>query len=188
MRVGFLWENLDAIRAILIVSSTVPFILFASAGIWHFGGTNKSGTKLVSIVSLLGFISIIYTIYSTNDIYAWSALGVAMQSISVFMFGWCIGTSGKRNLSLAFSDNCSPRLITEGPYSIVRHPFYTCYIIYWIGGYLVASSILPALLPAMLIVIYFFESRREDEVLSKLFKDEFAQWHKNTGAFFPKWR
>lgn len=185
---SWLWANLDIIHALLIASTTVPFVLFGTAAFWHFGGSVRSGTNLVSVASLLGYVSILYTIWSTDSIYAWSALGIALQSFAVFLFGWCIGTSGKRNLSLAFSENCSPKLMTEGPYAVVRHPFYTSYIIFWLGGFLVAPSIFTALSFLLLVAIYFYASRREDEVLAKLFEGEFAEWHKDTGAFFPKWR
>lgn len=188
MEMSALWENLDATRAILTASTIVPFALFASAGIWHFGAGAKSGTNLVSIASLLGFAAIEYSVWTRHEIYLWSALGVALQSISVFLFGWCIGTSGRRNLSLAFGDSRSTQLLTDGPYSVVRHPFYTSYIVFWIGGIAVACSVFTIAMALVMIVIYFYAARREDEVLAKRFADEFVQWHGNTGAFFPKWR
>jgi protein-S-isoprenylcysteine O-methyltransferase Ste14 len=188
MEMSSLWENLDATRAILTASTVVPFSLFASAGIWHFGAGAKSGTNLVSVASLLGFAAIIYAVWAQYDVYLWSAVGVALQSISVFIFGWCIGTSGRRNLSLAFGDSRSAKLLTEGPYSVVRHPFYTSYIIFWIGGIAVACSVFTIAAALVMIGIYFDAARREDKVLAKRFEDEFIQWRGNTGAFFPKLR
>ena len=182
-----IWENLDVVRAILTVSTAIPFLLFGSAGIWHFGSGAKSGTNVVSIASLLGFAAIVYSVWTQGDIYPWAVLGVAMQSISVFVFGWCIGTSGRRNLSLAGGDSRSTRLLTEGPYALVRHPFYTSYIIFWVGGIAVACSVFTIASALLMIGIYLHVSRREDEVLAKRFEGEFAQWHDNTGAFFPKW-
>lgn len=183
-----IWANWDLVRAILTVTSLIPFALFGSAGLWHFGGRQKSGTNLVSIASLVGFLAVLSTLWLQENVQPWAVLGVALQMLSVFLFGWCIGTSGKRNLSLAFSPNCSPKLMTEGPYSIVRHPFYTSYIIYWVGGAIVASSIFTVASTAILIVIYLYASRREDEFLAQRFDGEFDQWHRNTGAFFPKLR
>ncbi len=185
---GFDWGNVDVIRAILTISTTIPFLLFASAGVWHFGGGHKSGTGLVSIASLLGFISILYTIWTYEGNYLWPVLGVALQAVSLFLFGWCIGASGRKNLGLALNENSPKKLITEGPYRLVRHPFYTSYIIFWTGSVAVASSIFTIFSAILLITIYFYISRREDKVLAELFEDEFPKWHKNTGAFFPKWR
>lgn len=185
---GFEWDNVDVIRAILTISTTIPFLLFASAGIWHFGGGHKSGTGLVSLASLLGFTSILYTIWTQDGNYPWPVLGVALQGMSLFLFGWCIGTSGRKNLGLALNENASKKLITEGPYALVRHPFYTSYIIFWIGGVAVASSIATALSALTLVVIYFYTSRSEDKMLARLFENEFPEWHEKTGSFFPKWR
>lgn len=182
------WGNLDVVRAILTASTCIPFVLFGSAGVWHFGGDHKSGTKLVSMASLLGFAAVIYTLWTREGVYVWSVLGVSLQLLATFLFGWCIGTSGRRNLALALSENASKKLITEGPYALVRHPFYTSYILFWIGGVAVASSLFTVLTTLLLIFIYFYTSRREDEVLARVFADEFPQWHERTGAFFPKWR
>jgi protein-S-isoprenylcysteine O-methyltransferase Ste14 len=184
---GLDWDNLDTVRALLTTSSAVPFLLFASAGVWHFGGTPRSGTKLVSITSLLAFVSVIYIIW-TRESAAWQAVvGAFLQMLSIFLFGWCIGTSGQNNLSLAFGVNSSKSLLTSGPYSLVRHPFYTSYIIFWIGSAVAATSILTAVLAAAMFTIYLFESRREDKVLSTVFVEEFPRWRERTGSFFPKW-
>jgi protein-S-isoprenylcysteine O-methyltransferase Ste14 len=183
----FHWANLDIIRSILTVSTSIPFLLFASAGIWHFGGGHQSGTWLVSTSSVLGFILAIYAIWSIDNIHAWAVLGVALQSASLFLFGWSIGTSGKRNLGLALNDNSSKRLITEGPYKWVRHPFYTSYILFWVANIAIASSLFTLFPAIFLISIYLHASRSEDRVLAKLFADEYPTWHKRTGAFFPKW-
>lgn len=184
----FDWSHMDIVRVILSVSTTIPFLLFGSAGIWHFGGRHQSGTGLVTIASLLGFCATIYAIWLADRISLWSALGVAMHATSVFIFGWSVGTSGKKNLGLALNDSSSKKLITDGPYALVRHPFYTCYIVFWFGNVAIVFSpftILPAL---ALAILYFFTSRREDRVLAKLFEEEYPGWHANTGAFFPKWR
>ena len=180
------WENWDAMHALLTVTSVVPFVLFGSAGLWHFGGKQKSGTNLVSLASIVGFLAMVFALWFQESLYAWSILGVAFQMMSVFLFGWCVGTSGKRNLSLAFSPNCSPRLMTEGPYSVVRHPFYTSYMIYWIGNAIIATSIFTIGAAVILGILYLYTSRREDEFLAERFAGEFSQWRANTGAFFPK--
>ena len=181
------WANLDIIRTILTVSTTIPFLLFATAGIWHFGSGVKSGTNIVSLASLIGFISVLYSVW-TQAIAPWSVLGIALQSFSVFLFGWCIGTSGRRNLSLAGADSRSTRLLTEGPYTLVRHPFYTSYILFWVGGIALACSVFTIASTALLIAIYFYTARGEDRVLAQRFADEFTQWQQKTGAFFPRLR
>jgi protein-S-isoprenylcysteine O-methyltransferase Ste14 len=182
------WENVDIVRAILTGSTAVPFLLFASAGLWHFGSGAKSGTSIVSIASLLGFASVNYSIWTQADILPWAVIGVALQSFSVFIFGWCIGTSGRRNLSLAGGESRSTRLLVEGPYAVVRHPFYTSYIIFWIGCVAVAFSPLTIASAVLLIAIYCHVARREDQVLAERFAGEFAQWQDTTGAFLPKLR
>ena len=185
---AFEWADIDVIRAILSASTTIPFLLFASAGIWHFGGSHKFGTKIVSVTSILGYVSAIYAIFIAGDIYIWSSLGVSLHLLSLFLFGWCVGTSGRKTLGLALNDASSGRLITVGPYALVRHPFYTSYIIFWVGNAIIAVSIFTIIPAVLFIFLYIFTARREDKALAKLFADEYPSWHRNTGAFFPKWR
>lgn len=180
-------DSFDAVRVLLTASTIIPFALFASAGIWHFGKGAKAGTNLVSIASLLGFFAIIFSIWY-GQIYIWAALGIALQSFSAFLFGWSVGTSGRRTLSLAFGESRSTRLLTEGPYAVVRHPFYTSYIIFWAGGVLVAPAIWTVAALGAMMAIYLHASRREDEGLARNFPAEFPEWRSRTGAFFPKWR
>lgn len=180
-------DDLAAVRALLTASTVVPFALFASAGIWHFGSGAKAGTNLVSIASLASFVAVVVSIWSHEPSVA-AVLGVVFQCLSAFLFGWSVGTSGRRTLSLAFGDSRSTRLLTEGPYAVVRHPFYTSYLLFWIGGVLVAPTVWTAVSLVVMIVIYRQASRREDEGLARHFPAEFPQWRSKTGAFFPKWR
>ena len=184
---GFDSGNVDVIRAILTISTTIPFLLFASAGVWHFGGGHKSGTGLVSIASLFGVISVLYTIWTHDGNSLCKVLGVALQIVSLFLFGLCIGASGRKKFGLALNENSPKELVTDGLYAIVRHPFYTSYIIFWIGSAAAACSIVTIFSAVILITIYFYISRREDKLLARIFEDQFPKWHKNTGAFFPKW-
>jgi protein-S-isoprenylcysteine O-methyltransferase Ste14 len=177
----------EVVCALLTVSTAVPFVLFASAGWWFFSGDHKGGTKLLSTASLLAFAAVIYSVWSRNAFDLWSALGVLLQSLSVFLFGWAIGTSARRNLGLAFANSASSNLVTQGPYALVRHPLYTAYIMFWLGGLAVASSIFTLVAAIVMLGIYIFAARSEDKVLANLFKDEFVQWRQATGAFFPKW-
>ncbi|MBC2668154.1 methyltransferase family protein [Novosphingobium piscinae] len=174
------------LRIVFTTIAIVPFGLFASAGIWHFGGKQKSGTAVVSIASVVGFVAMLTALWSAEGFTFTVIPGLVLQLGSAFLFGWSVGTSGQRTLSLAYSPNCSPRLVTEGPYAVVRHPFYTSYILYWLGNALVAPTPYTIGSAATLVLIYLHASRGEDAFLTQRFGDEFVQWQRRTGAFFPK--
>lgn len=48
--------------------------------------------------------------------------------------------STKRGLTAAFSDDEPTFLITNGPWAIVRNPFYSAYLASLIAGFIVTSS------------------------------------------------
>ena len=56
---------------------------------------------------------------------------LALYGIALTEFWWAIATHGRRPPTHAFSSDEPVRLVREGPYRAVRHPFYSSYLITW---------------------------------------------------------
>ena len=80
------------------------------------------------------------------------------------------------------------RLITQGPYSIVRHPMYAGLSIAIVGGlflYQTWTMVMLLILPIGLSI----RARREEQVLAFEFGDEWQQYCKRVPAWIPHlWR
>ncbi|PIL22656.1 hypothetical protein GSI_15348 [Ganoderma sinense ZZ0214-1] len=105
-----------------------------------------------------------------------------------------------RHFTFELSIRKNHKLVTDGPYSIVRHPSYTALIMVTIGtllcltgtgSWLAESGIMSTLVGRLLVVVWAAEVAwipivmvlrvgTEDEILQKEFKDEWLAWSRRT--------
>ena len=102
----------------------------------------------------------------------------------------CLATlreSRNAKLLAAFDEKLPHGLLKTGPYSVVRHPFYTSYLIQWIG-WAIASWTLWSIIPvALMTTIYTLAAIDEEGKFARTeMADEYAEYVKSTGRFFPK--
>ncbi|KAI1790182.1 hypothetical protein LXA43DRAFT_1095707 [Ganoderma leucocontextum] len=138
-----------------------------------------------------------------------SALGVRLTSIFIagtflcliggIMRVFCYRALG-RHFTFELSIRKDHKLVTDGPYSIVRHPSYTALIMVTIGtllcligtgSWLAESGIMSTLVGRLLVLVWAAEVAwipivmvlrvgTEDEILRKEFKDEWLAWSQRT--------
>jgi protein-S-isoprenylcysteine O-methyltransferase Ste14 len=78
------------------------------------------------------------------------------------------------------------KLVTTGPYSLVRHPIYTAML-----GKLIATGIVishwAVLVPAILIFLIgtLIRTRFEERLLEEAFGEEFSRWRSKVPALIP---
>lgn len=91
-----------------------------------------------------------------------------------------VGASGW-HLGCSYDRVARPHmLVTSGPYSIIRHPIYTAYLLFFSGGLLALRS--PGECAAMLVAALFFYTPRmdaEEALLEDFFREEFEQYREN---------
>jgi protein-S-isoprenylcysteine O-methyltransferase Ste14 len=154
------------------------------------------GRGLVVVLRLLGLIVILplfgYLInpdwvawarFPLPDPVRWAAVAVAVSLILVFY--WIFVSIGN-NISPTQATRANHQLVTHGPYRWVRHPLYS-------AGFLMAVCLtlitaLWWLAVAMLapLTILFLRTAKEEANLIETFGDEYRQYMKRTGRFFPK--
>nr|WP_315595040.1 isoprenylcysteine carboxylmethyltransferase family protein [uncultured Cupriavidus sp.] len=105
---------------------------------------------------------------------------------AIGMVGITVATVGRLWCALYISGRKSSELVTEGPYSMCRHPLYVCNFVGIVGlGALTESIALTMFLALAFGLMYPAVIRSEERVLSKNFP-EFADYALRTPAFFPK--
>lgn len=82
------------------------------------------------------------------------------------------------------------RLMTTGPFALVRHPLYASLIWIFIGGSLIYASPLSLVLTlAVFVPMMYVRAKKEDAVLAASFTGEYEEYRTGTGMLFPKvWR
>ncbi|TFH07828.1 MAG: isoprenylcysteine carboxylmethyltransferase family protein [Candidatus Thorarchaeota archaeon] len=114
-------------------------------------------------------------------------IGVALALASVPLLGW-IHKILDRQYSACLQIKQSHSLITEGPYSRVRHPMYTILNMFSFGVALVTANFLVIGFALLLLLPFPFVAKKEEQMLLDTFGDEYSEYIKRTGRFFPRIR
>lgn len=77
------------------------------------------------------------------------------------------------------------KLVTSGPFKVVRHPQYLSQVMVDLGGAFATLSFILAPLAMIQIPIMFLRSVFEDKLLEKHFGDNFKAYKKKSGMIFP---
>ena len=77
------------------------------------------------------------------------------------------------------------QLVTSGPFKFVRHPQYLSQFLMDIGGAAATLSFILAPLALIQIPFLFLRASLEDKILEKHFGENFRNYKKKSGMFFP---
>jgi protein-S-isoprenylcysteine O-methyltransferase Ste14 len=77
------------------------------------------------------------------------------------------------------------KLITSGPFKIVRHPQYLSQFLMDLGGAAATLSFVLAPLALLQIPFLFMRASLEDKLLEKHFGETFKDFKKKTGQIIP---
>jgi protein-S-isoprenylcysteine O-methyltransferase Ste14 len=79
-------------------------------------------------------------------------------------------------------------LVTEGIYTVVRHPQYLGFLLVTLGQFIVWPTIPTAILWPLLAVLYYRQAKREEAVLHEKFGEQFQEYARKTPMFLPRIR
>lgn len=154
----------------------------------HFmvSGMSKQTITLIVLNMISNLALLLITLIVDQPLQA-QLLGLGIMLASVGLFWLTIRETRKAKLLAAFDEGLPHGLVITGPYAYVRHPFYTSYIMLWIGWSLSCWHIF-AIVPAIFMVVTFWAAARDEE--AKFARTEFAtayaDYKRHTGRFFPR--
>ncbi len=115
-------------------------------------------------------------------IFGWALLGA----------GWLLGLASLRRLGPGYSRPVTikpdQQLISDGPYSVIRHPIYVANMMMYLGLSLALGSI-PGLAGLGLIVFprFLAVAKYEERLMADEFGQDYESWKGRTGGFLPRW-
>ena len=157
----------------------------------------KSFGKAEAVISfaILGYFASLILYMLNLSWFAWSQiliypefmrwLGVVIVLINIPLLGW-IHRTLDRQYSACLQIKESHSLITEGPYSRIRHPMYTVLNGFSFGISLVTANFLVICFAILVIIPFPFVARKEEQMMIETFGDEYQEYMKRTGRFFPR--
>ena len=113
--------------------------------------------------------------------------GIVMYTVAVAVFLAAIEAADRTRLHRMFIDQPLPdRLITDGPYRWVRHPFYLGYIIGSLAPVVAIGHWLMPLLSIAVMAITVSAAFREERVwLASPRAEAYREYRRRTGMFLP---
>ena len=133
------------------------------------------------------FIAQLFAIDRANAV-GWVAdLGLFLYALAFFTFWWAVPYARRAMLNIAFTPTQPARLLKEGPYRYVRHPFYASYFAFWIAGVFVSRQ--PWLLLSVVCMggFYVYAIRQEEhEFTQGSLREPYGAYAIVTGRIFPR--
>jgi len=113
-------------------------------------------------------------------------LAICLCLLALVLFASACRATRGQPLSLAFDPAPAARIVMDGPYRYVRHPFYISYSITWLAGAL-ATSWWPAwLMAGLMLCAYACAAASEERALLRSHPDDYSNYRTRTGAFVPR--
>lgn len=178
------WLNLTMTTINIISFVVAAFLFFKNNKTINWG-------KLIKIQILsfgVWFLEIFLLARNLHDSFSSRALlGIVIQIFSLISFWFTIFYIGKHKLLVAGSEERPLHFFSDGPFKIVRHPFYLTYILSYLGTF-ISTLNFPYLLLVILLLYFYFKTAREEESLFETsdFIELYTQYRNKTGMFFPK--
>jgi protein-S-isoprenylcysteine O-methyltransferase Ste14 len=152
---------------------------------------------LTYLVVLCEWTPIMLAVVFFQDFFLGKELDLGMLSwaggflllLGIGLLGWIVKHLGWRGL-IAYSELkpqiASQKLITTGPFSVVRHPTYLAHTFLFVGIFLMTGFVGNGLLALIdFITTYFVITPMEERELSVRFGDEYRRYKQEVPGFLP---
>lgn len=179
------------LAAVLAVSLSYLCGVWALYGHFRTHSRIESGMQLTSLLSLGGFAWFLFERWRHHALAGSAGFGRDLACLSLMaafavLFWWAVAVTRSRRLTLAFSKDQPAFIHTGGPYAVVRHPFYTSYMLFWIGAAIGSASLAYWIIPAVMMTIYTRAVRVEESKFAQSgVASDYARYRARTGMFLP---
>lgn len=153
----------------------------------HFVSDSMTpGASLIAgSVVVSGVLFLFLTWYETQPLAA-QIVGLLIQLFSLALFFAAIRASRAARLRFVFDPEQPHSLVTEGPYGLVRHPFYVSYSIFWIGWAIATWSAWSLISLALLLTLYVRAAMMEERnFAASPLAEDYAAYRQRVGFFVP---
>jgi protein-S-isoprenylcysteine O-methyltransferase Ste14 len=162
---------------------------FGWAMIWSFVAPKQKtlGAKLTAATGFACAAIHLRAILSIRDVsVARDSMAVAIYGLAAALFWWAVRVNQCKPLATCFSEAQPLHLNTRGPYRLIRHPFYSSYLLTCLAGQIATNAwtLLPTVI--LMFLIYTAAALREEEQFERSpFASQYKLYRSRTGRFLP---
>lgn len=142
---------------------------------------NKSRILVSKILGLFAFLSVFLSYSSIADE---SGAHELFDMLGLFLVAIC--ALGRLYTTAFLGGKKNTKLVTHGPFSIVRNPLYVFSLLGFTGIAFMTNHItLMLFVPLCFAILYWNLVQREEEFLQEKFGDEYKKYMKSVPRFVP---
>lgn len=146
-------------------------------------------TSIFVLLALVGNLVLLHGVLSranSGDVGLLRVVFVALlQAVSHFIWSWARRTVQPQQLSRALSQDIPKTLISGGPYTYIRNPFYTAYLTSYAAATVLSNRSGDYVLLACFYACYYLTSLDEERKFSESsLADAYAQFKTTRARFF----
>jgi protein-S-isoprenylcysteine O-methyltransferase Ste14 len=152
-------------------------------GKWGQGDENTGAILLRSDTwhSVFGFLT-----FSSRSALCIQIVGLIVFYLGAATYNLTLLVAGKHLRPAPSGLHDDHRLVSRGPFRLIRHPLYVSYILIVVGLSLILLS-LWLLIPALCLVVGIHPTAKaEEETLIEQFGEEYLEYRQRVGMFVPK--
>lgn len=144
------------------------------------------GYNILRTLSLIYWIRSLYLYWAIKYQAKFPYLFILFLLLAIIFFWVNSNVVKKGGFEIVFTNNAPSKIIVNGTYKFVRHPFYTLYCLVYASSALFQADLFLMGLAIILTTIYVIAARREEkQILDSSLRDEYTKYKSKTGAFFP---
>jgi protein-S-isoprenylcysteine O-methyltransferase Ste14 len=185
----FLLNSRDnAVNKLVLTVGLLNYLTYAVVVRRHFSSATTPGAVRYGIIaSCVGLAAFIYLMLRNEYTIAALVAALAIFAACLALFLWTAKTTRSKRLRQAFDPGSPGPVVQTGPYRYLRHPFYASYILFWLACIVATSHPLMVIFLAAFGALYLTAAYREERAFeTSPFAEEYKNYRKSTGPFWPK--
>ena len=172
----------------LVVANILSFLWSVLRVFKKEGEFDQSRYRLLQVLSLATWISAVSAFWRVDEsTIPLQIVGIVGQLASLLIFWTHTGIVQQNRFSLIFSNDIPERIVENGLYRWIRHPFYLCYLLSY---YSLSAALLdwPMLVSSLVMTAVYWSATRfeEEKILASRHGHEYQMYLQRTGRFFPR--
>lgn len=148
--------------------------------------------KAVTIATYAYWIFFLVQLIGLNILLFTHSTLLQLFGFLIFLVGVFISIKGRIDLGINWAHGgeyqikTNQSLVTSGIYKYIRHPIYAGVMFMIVGGQLVVESYLVIPLTLLYYTMLYFQTRKEERLLTAYFGHQYVEYMKHTPRIFPR--
>jgi protein-S-isoprenylcysteine O-methyltransferase Ste14 len=171
----------------------VALTLCVGSFVWAMGrffrteGHLPGGVRLIQAAGAAAFAANVIELALPGAVkFIPGLIALALYATSFWLFWWSIRAYRAQPPTHAFTKDTPVHLVQTGPYRVIRHPFYTSYLIAWAAG--PVATMEPLLLVPFFVMLGIYRRAaklEESKFAASALSARYAAYRARTGMFLP---